>query len=294
MSELTIWNWDRKQRTMLRYIKAGDIFCFQYNERTYCFGRIITRLKIGTPSEIFDYVSSTPVISKDTIINSKRMFHPVNLDVYTLFDRKLMGEWRIIGKDDNYTPVNVEDVFFTFGIAPCKRIDVFGNETIITKNESDSIQDFGFLNDFHIKELVKHKINKEYTDPFQFRIEKTNINIMDKIKPFILVVSAHSSSLLLNVGQYKNHIFSELNNSEFCGNGYDWTSLAEFFISERLPHLNSSIRFDSETDMFCARSDNAKSIKEFAVAFHEMCENDELMKALLTCVILDNAQKSQK
>lgn len=25
-----IWGWDKKKRTMLRFIKPGDIFCFQY------------------------------------------------------------------------------------------------------------------------------------------------------------------------------------------------------------------------------------------------------------------------
>ena len=162
MNELTLWHWDKKPRTMLRYIKAGDIFCFQYNEETYCFGRIISRLNSGTPAEIFDYTSNTPTISKEIIENTGRMFHPINLDIYTLFDRKRMGEWRIIGKYDDYKPLNVDNVFFTYGVAPYVKKDVYGNDTIITKAEAESLQDYGFLNDFHIKELVKSKINKDY------------------------------------------------------------------------------------------------------------------------------------
>ena len=90
------------------------------------------------------------------------MFHPINLDIYTLFDRKRMGEWRIIGKYDDYKPLNVDNVFFTYGVAPYVKKDVYGNDTIITKAEAESLQDYGFLNDFHIKELVKSKINKDY------------------------------------------------------------------------------------------------------------------------------------
>ena len=32
---IKIWGWEKKPRTMLRYLKIGDIFCFQYDEHTY-------------------------------------------------------------------------------------------------------------------------------------------------------------------------------------------------------------------------------------------------------------------
>ena len=62
MNELTLWECDKKKRTMIRYIKPGDIFCFQYNESTYCFGRILSRLDIGTPSE-YNQSTSGVIIS---------------------------------------------------------------------------------------------------------------------------------------------------------------------------------------------------------------------------------------
>lgn len=288
MSELIFWNWDKKQRTMLRNIKAGDIFCFQYNADTYCFGRIISRLKNGTPAEIFDYVSNTPSISKEVLENVGRMFHPINLDIYALFDRRQMGDWRMIGKDKDFKPVNVENIFFAYGIgAPYKKIDVYGNTTIITKEEAKDMPHFGFLNDFHIKELVKSKINKEYTDPLESKIKKVkNSDIADKIAPFILSESIDSVSVLLNVGSYKNHLFQEqLQNG--CGNGYDWSALAKIFMKERLPDVKDAIHFDPEADMFCAYSENKKALIKFAAAFHEMCENEDGMRELLSHVELD-------
>ena len=287
MNGLTLWNWDKKQRTMLRYIKAGDIFCFQYNENTYCFGRILSRLSIGTPAEIFNYVSDSPTITKEVIENTGRMFYPINLDIYTLFDRKLMGEWRIIGKQSCFKPTNTNDIFFTYGIAPCKKMDIYGNETIITKEEAKSIQDFGFMNDFHIKELVKSRINKEYIDPFQSKLnENSSTDTQERIKPFILSESKDSVSLLLDVGSYKNHLFQE-HCLDCSGNGYEWTSLAKAFLNKNLPQIKDYIHFDSEADMFCARSENKKAITEFAVAFHTMCEDERLMKELLAHADLD-------
>jgi hypothetical protein len=88
MDNFKIWGWEKKKRTMIRFIKPGDIFCFQFNETVCCFGRILTRLKYGTIAEVFDYISNTPEITHADIAGSGRMFHPVNLDVYSLFDRK--------------------------------------------------------------------------------------------------------------------------------------------------------------------------------------------------------------
>jgi len=288
MNELILWEWDKKERTMRRYIKSGDIFCFQYNEDTYCFGRIISRLDIGTPAEIFDYVSGIPTISKEIIDNASRMFHPININVYALFDRKAMGEWRIIGHCNNFKPSNVDDIFFTFGIAPCKKIDVHGNETIITQGEAKDIPKLIFLSDNDIKELVKSKLKKDYINHSQISAEETiDVDIKEEIKPFILSESTYNVSLLLNVGSYKNHLFQVLFKNEFRGNGYDWTSLAKIFLKEKLPHLKASIQFDPEADMFCAYSENKKAIFEFAVAFHAMCEEENLMKELLARANLD-------
>ena len=61
----------KEKRTMLRFIKPGDIFCFKYNEETYRFGRIVSKIWTGHVSEIFDYVSSVPQISEKDIKQSK-------------------------------------------------------------------------------------------------------------------------------------------------------------------------------------------------------------------------------
>ena len=47
----------------------------------------------GTIAEIFDYTSDTPVISEESVKSASRLFYPINLDIYSLFDRKLEGEW---------------------------------------------------------------------------------------------------------------------------------------------------------------------------------------------------------
>ena len=155
-SNLVLWGWDKKKRTMLRYIKTGDVFCFQYDEKTFCFGRIMLRKeKVATIVEIFDYISDTPIICLEDIDKSKRMFHPINLDVYTLFDRKFEGEWRIIGHFENFVPINADKLYFARGYPPTKKMDILGNESVISEKEATPLLDLAHMGDPHVRELVK-------------------------------------------------------------------------------------------------------------------------------------------
>lgn len=82
------------------------------------------------------------------------------------------------------------------------------------------------------------------------------MDIKEKIKPFFLNESVDNISLILNIGSYKSDIFQERSSEGSCGNGYDWSSLAETFIKEKVPHLCNIINFDPEADMFCAYSND--------------------------------------
>lgn len=47
MSNIKLWDWNKKKKTMIRYLKHGDIFCFQLDESRYCFGRLIAKTLVG-------------------------------------------------------------------------------------------------------------------------------------------------------------------------------------------------------------------------------------------------------
>lgn len=156
---IKIWSWEKKKRTMLRYIKAGDIFCFILNEETYCFGRIVAKLIVGHVVEIFDYMSSEPTIGEKEINKSSRLIEPVIIDSYSLFDRKAEGEWRIIGHQEEYVPEGFENVYFTYGIgSSCKITDIWENEQAVSEAESKNYPEVSPKGDFNVKELIKAKL----------------------------------------------------------------------------------------------------------------------------------------
>ncbi|PIT60665.1 immunity 26/phosphotriesterase HocA family protein [Snodgrassella alvi] len=156
MSDFKLWDWDKKPRTMLRFIKAGDIFCFKLNEQRYCFGRIIIKFMVGHAAELFDNISNSPAISEAEIKQARRLIEPVILDSYSLFDRKSEGEWRIIGHQQNYVPTDMDGVYFTYGVQQwCKKVDIWENEIPISEQEAESLPHVAPLGDEDIKELLK-------------------------------------------------------------------------------------------------------------------------------------------
>ncbi|EDU60514.1 hypothetical protein PROSTU_03721 [Providencia stuartii ATCC 25827] len=157
MSNFKFWGWDKKLRTMLRFVKPGDIFCFQLNNKNYRFGRIMSFMTVGHISEIFDIESEQPIITDDAIKHAKRIIEPIILDTYSLFDKKIEtgSDWRIIGHQNNYSPDGVDNIYFAFGIGDnCKKKDFNGNVTSITTEEWEKMPKLSPHGDYDIKKLL--------------------------------------------------------------------------------------------------------------------------------------------
>lgn len=156
--ELEIWGWGKKPRTMLRYLEAGQIFCFKFDEDKYCFGRLLTKASVGHIAEIFDHTSSLPKIDADTLNSSKRISVQI-LDSYSLFDRKTEGDWRIIGACGNYIPTEVENIIYHLGIGnDMHLIDFFDHQTKISADEAKKYPPLSPHGDYLIKKEIANKI----------------------------------------------------------------------------------------------------------------------------------------
>lgn len=157
-ADIEIWGWDKKPRTMLRYIDPGQIFCFKFDENKYCFGRLMTHCAVGHIAEFFDFTSSLPVITAEQIKRAKRTEIAI-LDSYSLFDRKTEGEWRIVGICNNYIPDDVENIIFYFGVGDVLTlVDFFDRAKSVPKNEAMEFPRQSPYGDYMIKKLLSDKI----------------------------------------------------------------------------------------------------------------------------------------
>jgi hypothetical protein len=125
---------------MIRFIKPGDIFMFKLNHiEGYGMGRIISDNIVGNIVEVFDVVLLSPEYKGD-IDSLKRLMPPLILDSYSLFDRKFpdLGEWRIVGRQENFEPKNMDNVFFWYGMEGGRvKVDYLGNKTRISDKECE-------------------------------------------------------------------------------------------------------------------------------------------------------------
>lgn len=111
-----------------------------------------------------------------------------------------------------------------------------------------------------------------------------------QIQPFVLVRGQDSTSLILNAGSYRQHIFDERAADGFEGNGYDWGSLADVFLAEAMPELQGKIRPDPEAGMFCMYAKGPEAgdtMAAFARGFSAACADEARMRDLFSRAELD-------
>ncbi|HGY9627736.1 TPA: Imm26 family immunity protein [Pseudomonas putida] len=148
MNKLKTYDWDKRNRTSLRSIKSGDIFCFALSDQKYGVGRIMTQNSLGHVAEIFDKILTFPDVKS---LSFSRLGDPVILDSYSLFDRKLEGDWRIVAHQIDYEPPSEESIKFVYGVANnIKLVDIFDNETDLV-GDKDKYPDYSPVGDGEIK-----------------------------------------------------------------------------------------------------------------------------------------------
>jgi Immunity protein 26 len=152
MSKAKISGWDAKPRTVLRSIRPGDLFLFALGSGRYGVGRILTAVSLGHVAEFFEPVLDQPDVAGFSPDAAVRRGRPLIIDSYSLFDRKLEGDWRIVARQENFVPRDVDDVFFTYGDASNRRrVDVHDRETAIDADEASRLPRYSPNGDWQVR-----------------------------------------------------------------------------------------------------------------------------------------------
>ena len=118
-------------------------------------------------------------------------------------------------------------------------------------------------------------------------------DLNEQLEPFKLMVFDEGTedvwaTLVLWLNEdYKQNVFDTRQEEGFLGNGYDWNSLATFFLEEKMPELVDALSFDSEAGLFSIGSEDVEAVKKFAVGFKALFDDESEMTDLLSRATLD-------
>lgn len=152
MTDIKLWGWNKKPRTMLRYVKVGDIVCFEIDKSgsKFGYGQIIANLNSGHPFKGFNIVhNNANDITIEEFENAEKLGDVFVLDVYTTLDQKKYlqnGEWRVIGHKSNFRLLNsdISSVFFQYGSTGMKKkVNLLDEETPISDEEASKLVSLG-------------------------------------------------------------------------------------------------------------------------------------------------------
>ena len=147
MSKIKLWGWDKKPRTMLRYVRVGDIVCFEMDssKSNYGYGQLIARLTGGFAFKGFNILhKSADDITIEEIENADKLGDIFVLDVYATLDyRKNLqnGEWRVIGHQEDFELIEdeINNIFFSYGGKGMKyRKNLLDDSISITDEEAEN------------------------------------------------------------------------------------------------------------------------------------------------------------
>ena len=114
-----------------------------------------------------------------------------------------------------------------------------------------------------------------------------------ELEPFKLMVFDEGTedvwaTLVLWLNEdYKQNVFDTRKEEGFLGNGYDWNSLATVFLEEKMPELVDALSFDSEAGLFSIGLEDVEAVKQFALGFKALCDDESEMTNLFRRATLD-------
>ncbi|QEO27253.1 Imm26 family immunity protein [Xanthomonas translucens] len=155
IGEIFKYGWDKKKRTMLRFIKPGDFFCFALPSGKFGAGRIIAKVSVGHSAEIYDSALDEPVFTEAW--NGFAVYFYDVLDSYSLFDRKIEGDWRIVGNSNIKSRKIHEETFFGYGSSGSRtKVNLIGQRFECSEEEYKHLPPYRPAGNEDILEKIKY------------------------------------------------------------------------------------------------------------------------------------------
>lgn len=150
--------WEKKKRTRLSSLVVGDVFALEVVGGGYAFGRLAAKIFDSFVAEFFDKIKSKPELGVTEYEGMCVAIAPIEIDSYSLFDRKIEGDWRIIGRDAAYAYPDPTGRIFKFGMPPNFKYVNMNGDFVGAPADFGDIPYLETNGDYRIQELIKECI----------------------------------------------------------------------------------------------------------------------------------------
>lgn len=166
MKKIKIHAWDKKPRTMLRFIKISDIFCYKFEENIFVLGQIIGKVRVGHVIQFFDIFKTKPIISVEEIESAHFIHKPIIVDSYSLFDKSPIRAWRIIGHQSDFDQSPFQNLAFKWGDPNGEKFGKTGIDGTVysksfSKEEVENLDWESCVGSFVYNKILQDEISKK-------------------------------------------------------------------------------------------------------------------------------------
>lgn len=146
----------KKKKVKLGDIKSGDVVSFQCAPGTFGYGVIVSRIMDGHVAELCKYFGPGPEMPPESNL-ADTFFPPVILDAFSLIEKAVEGDWRIVGHISNYLPDDrVSNIRFRWGVkGKQSTTDIHNHHEKVSDEEAAKWPNASPSGDWDVKNYLK-------------------------------------------------------------------------------------------------------------------------------------------
>lgn len=149
-------------------LKPGEILSFELEPGLFGFAKVLAKPKLGDAIEVYDYFSSNQDDYK-MAINSLPLFEqPIILDGYSIFWKRTVDNWSVVGIDENFK-FDEEDranVKFKYGVPRLFKLIDLNNVSYpdVSQEEAEKYPYYSPYSNHAVLSRVIFLLNKKVQD----------------------------------------------------------------------------------------------------------------------------------
>lgn len=145
-------------------LKEGDILSFEIAPQLFGFAKVLAKVKLGDAIEVYNYFGICQNDYKKALISLPLFEQPIILDGYSIFWKRVVKNWDVVGRDENFrfNEMDRAKVKFKYGVPGLfKLIDLNGvSYPNVSQEEAVKYPDYSPYNNQAVLRRINFLLDK--------------------------------------------------------------------------------------------------------------------------------------